>query len=311
MARTPKRTINTNSISAKARRFRQQKLKQTNEETAVLGNGSGVVYVPLTNGNRVYVRYPGTADINGNATYSPVAILPLAVGFMGAVYDGAPVIVGWDSQLGKAVIKGDAQAYYQAGLSVGANNPNAPERQYVYKKQIVDGSASIVATGNTDSTLITVRQYPYYDDYRDFGFLPGTPTQADKLDTASYIPTDGNHVLVIVWFRTFTNDYQLTASTAQAITSPFLLADYNECAAGADAESEPILALELKNAQGTVTQTAIANDMRQLWNLPPKLGYENPLTHKARVRDNHNHIVRGSLVAVDATITVYGTLWMS
>jgi len=295
MAGIPRRQRNYR-LTAKQRRFRNDNLRKSQVTRGVLGNGNGQVSVPNSNGNRLYFRAHEGVNAAGFSTYGAAQRLPLAAGFMSPVYDGAPVVVGYDSLTGRtAILAHDAVGVENAGLSNAANNPNSPERQWIRKRNIQDWISLPVGTGNTPSLKVNVGSYPYFDNYGTLQFFPATGVST-HVDLSAHVPAAAQHRLVIVWGNTFDNSYSVTASTAQAIDVPLDSTDYDECIVLADAEAMPIVAYRLKNAETGITASAIHNDLRQLWNVPQVFGFPGVIANrKIRIRDGHQGLFQGEM----------------
>ncbi|MGB1284982.1 MAG: hypothetical protein ACPG7F_00495 [Aggregatilineales bacterium] len=293
------------NLNARQRRFRNKQVRLTQYEYGLLGNGAGLVMVPNTNGNRAYFRPVAGVNDAGFSTYGSAQRLPLRAGFMSPVYDGAPVVVGFDTLTGRrAILAEDTVGIENAGLSAGANNPNIPERQWVRKRSIQDFISLPVGTATTPSLKVQVGAYPYFH-YGTLQFFPGTGVST-HVDLTSYVPAAAQHRVAIVWGDTFSNGYSVTASTAKDIDDPIDSDDYDECVSQADAEAMPIRAYHLKNNQSAVTAEHLDNDLRQLWNVPQVYGFPTVLSsRKLRIRDGHQGLVKGNMtIAAGAALIV-------
>lgn len=283
-------------LTAKQRDFRNRVIREKQITYGVLGNGSGLIYAPNSNGNRLYFRAHEGVNEAGFSSYGAAQRLPTAAGFSSPIYDGAPVVVGYDRLTERtAILAEDTVGVENAGLSNGANNPNAPERQWIRKRNIQDWISLPVGTGNTPSLKVNVGSYPYFDNYGTLQFLPATGVST-HVDLSAHVPAAAQHCLVIVWGNTFDNSYSVTASTAQDIDVPLDSTDYDECVAQTDAETMPNTAYRLKNNEGAITASAIHNDLRQLWNVPHVYGFPTLISsRKIRIRGGHQGFIQGEL----------------
>jgi len=270
---------------------------------AVLGNDNNLIYAGL---GKVWVRFRAGTDSNGNVTFAP----PVKVHRGGATffeYAGAPVRVVYDEN-DELAIKGiDNKEAESAGLDSGLLNYGSKTSRWLRLKNVVRLKCYPVGTADDPSTLVSVRSLLYDNDYGDFIRIAATARQADKIDLASYIPTAGNHAVVCVFMRTVANTYQVVSSTVQAQSSDIDITDYQECFAQRDAETVPIQAFILSDAQTSITMSDLGEDLRQFINMPRGLGFPNPVNTHQIIRAGQTLAVPGD-VTVTADLTVQGEL---
>ncbi len=281
--------------------LRREYLKTNKARFAVLGDNNGRVYVPNKLG-RVYVRFEGGIDANGVTQYSsPVE----AYHEIGADYYPVPnqrVRVKYDEYNNLVVTGADKYNVIDNGLNPSITNRLAPENNFLYLQNIIPLKAIPQGTATTASTLVTVMPlvYDHYNDYQ--------VTSTIQVDLASYVPIALYHRIVILWLDTYTNTVTVSASTSQTIATDIDSTDIDECFADRPADGIPIAGFRLQNAEANVTQSNVYEDYRQFLNVPPVIGYANPLTFNTRIRSGYTLDVYGDYYAVDATLYAYGTL---
>ncbi len=281
--------------------LRREYLKTNKARFAVLGDNNGRVYVPNKLG-RVYVRFEGGIDANGVTQYSsPVEVYHE----IGADYYPVPnqrVRVKYDEYNNLVVTGADKYNVIDNGMNPSITNSLAPENNFLYLQNIIPLKAIPQGTATTASTLVTVMPlvYDHYNDYQ--------VTSTIQVDLASYVPIALYHRIVILWLDTYTNTVTVSASTSQTIATDIDSTDIDECFADRPADGIPIAGFRLQNAEANVTQSNVYEDYRQFLNVPPVIGYANPLTYNTRIRSGYTLDVYGDYYAVDATLYAYGTL---
>jgi hypothetical protein len=275
---------------------RRNKQIERTELTGVLGDENNNIYVPGKNGNEVYVRLLGDTE-NGNATYQPSTTAYIRGDYF--EYPGSGVVLKYNNDGDLVVIGADEKQVSAAGstLSMATLNSGSKQSKFISLDSVLRLISRPVSRGTTDSLLVSVAQF-IYDHYGNYIEFNGTPLQADKIDLSSYMPSAGNHRLVQLWLDTYNNTVQITASTAQALTTAIDSTDYNECWSGATRYQDwlPLQSYVLKDNASTITQKDLGRDHRQFVNLPDTLGNENELTINTRIRANRQFTVHNELV---------------
>jgi hypothetical protein len=290
------------ALRLQMQRIRRKRLREKQTFYALLGNGSGVVYVPNTTG-KVWVRFQSSADSDGNVTYTPAKDVNSGSGGGYFVYDGSPVRVGFDDDGELEVKRSDTKKARNAGLDTGLLNSGNPVRKWFYLRNI--GNFKSLAPGS--STVVSVRSLLYDDNYGDLNLFAGTRRLADKIDLAAYIPSTGNHRVACLFLRTTDNTIQVYASTTQSIATDIDLTDYQECFDQRDAESIPIQGYILQNNQSSISMLDSAEDLRQIFNMPQALGFPDPVDKETLLRDGRTQFIAGTLTTTD-TLTALGML---
>lgn len=272
---------------------------------AVLGDKDGPggrVDIPDMNGF-VYIRFPGTPDANGFATYSaPSPARSSNAAY--ANYPGAPVYVAYGYSGELEIVGANNRAFDQAGIDTRLFNPANQQSKWVYPWQITIGFASAVANSVTGSFLVTVKKYRHYVNniFQTFE----TAAQADKVDLQPYIPATDMHRYAAVWVDTYANTAHVTISTVQSMFTTLDDTDIQECVTERPPDAIPHKLFYLANNQGSVTQQAAKDvDVRQFLNTPSILGLPNPVAYQERVQPDRALVYHGTLT-VNASLTVLG-----
>jgi hypothetical protein len=276
-------------------------MKEKQTFFALLGNGQGTIGIPNTVG-KVWVRFQSGADSDGNVTYTPPKDVNAGTNNY-FEYDGSPIRVGFDDNGELEVKRSDSKKARDAGLDTRVLNTGNPINKWQYIRNIANFKS--LAPGS--STVVSVRSLLYDDNYGDLSLFDGTRRLADKIDLASFIPSAGNHRVVCLFLRTTDNTIQSYGSTTQSIATDLDLTDYQECFAQRDAESIPIQAYILQNAQSSISMLDSAEDLRQIFNMPQALGFPNPVDKNLIIRDGRTVRVCDDLT-VSANLTIAGKL---
>lgn len=273
----------------------RQKVRRGQELRAVLGNGSGN---PYAGSGRYWVRFPAGVDANGLTTYG--AALPVRYGGTGQfpAKENVEVLV-WrdpvDDVLSISRIAPDYPA--RAGFDSRILNSADGVTRFVdvmnFIRLMCRPPGSI---GGTTSTLLTVREDPFYvNEFMDWQSYAGTIAAASKIDVASLIPAADTHLLCIGWMDRYLNTPFVTVSTAQALTSDLDSTDYDECFTSVNVhnECEPLAAFELADNAGSIDINNLVEDLRN-W-LPSRKLYGFPGNIPANktilLRSTHQQIV--------------------
>jgi len=285
------------------RRLRRQLQRRAYNRAAVIGDETGTVYAGL---GKIWVRFRAGTDEYGTVTYTPA----VKVNRGDANYidkANAPVRIIYDEN-DELTVKGiDNKEYRNAGIDSAIVNYGSKSSRWFLLKYATRAACRPVGNATDTSTLVSVRGMTYVDNYGDIHDLPETARQADKIDLASYIPAAGYHRIVCVFARTIANTYQVTGSTAQLETSALDLTDFQECFDQADAETIPLGAFKLHNAQTTIDIRDFAEDLRQFVNMPQRLGFPDPVDKQQIVRSGQTQFIGGTLTVTD-TLIVEGTV---
>lgn len=289
------------------RALRRNILSKFETRIAILGDDSGVIDVAGTT-NKVYVRYPEGTDANGNTVYSQPHIVNAGVfgGYIARANVG--VRVGLDDYGELEIKRSDSRDLENQGISARVTNPLRPETKFVNISQISLFQSRPVGSASDPATTVNVQPLRY-DHYHIDNKWRGTEIDTDKINLSSYIPASGYHRVVVLFLQTFDNTIQVTASTAQTIDNAIDTTDFAECFAQRTAETMPTMSYYLADGATTIDSNALAIDFRQFINVPPIVGYQNPVVYAERLRLGRDTITQGTLTAVTGTYNVYGTLW--
>jgi hypothetical protein len=292
------------SYDAKLQRIRRRIQRRRYNKGAVIGDESGNTHAGL---GKIWVRFRAGIDGTGNVTYGPA----VKVNRGDANYwdkANAPVRVIYDEN-DELTVKGvDNREARGANLDTGMLNYGSKVSRWFLLKYAITAACRPVGTTADPSTLVSVRGMVYVDNYGDIHDLPETARQADKIDLAAYIPVAGYHRIVCVFARTIANTYQVVGSTAQLETSDLDLTDFQECFDQQDAETIPLAAYKLANAQSSIDIRHLAEDLRQFVNMPQVLGFPNPVAKNTIIRSGRSSTVCGDLFAT-ADLYVAGELY--
>jgi hypothetical protein len=293
------------------RRVRQQVLREKTARVGILGDDTGsTVYAGKS---RYYVRFPAGTDSNGDTIYTTA--LPIRYAASSGILEkvGVKVLVQIDYDGHESIMRMAADWFVDNDIDSRIANASSAYRVtgWVLLRNVVRMvTRAVGSAAGTASTLLTIRENPHFvDDALDWWSYTGTVNEADKVDLAAYIPAADTHCIAIVWFDTYQQDYLVTASTAQALTSGFDSTDYDECYAQLlHNEYMPLVAYELSDAQTSVTDDNLLNDLRQFMNAPKVYGFPNPIPSDKSIliRSTHQEIVYDLTVA--GSLTVEGDL---
>ena len=254
--------------------IRRQRLDSLGFEVGILESVNGSIHAGAGN---YWASLPSGLDDNGFATYTP----PFKVrGGTSQLWEtrGHPILIRTAYDGRKEVFGTDAPTFEAAGGNMRVFNLLRPEESLVYLNNVARLQCRSLSNTNTTSTLVNVQRLWYEDNYGNINRWEGTDLLADKPDLAEHIPDADKHRIVVVFLRTIDNTLQVTASTTiRDLDDPIVNPDdYQECFDQRDAETVPIQAYELKNAETSVSIDSLDIDLRQFINMPPVLGFPNP-----------------------------------
>jgi hypothetical protein len=245
---------------------------------AVLGNGSGNIYA----GDGMYwARWPGSADENGNATYSP----PFRV------FGGGKNFITQDSrrvyvvQNHKGQLEIDGAVYEDllaAGIKPSAMNPNEPRRQFGRLDDIQNFKAIPVTT---TGMKVRIGELFYVDRNGIPRFFPGSVAVATASNPAVHVDltssrpgTDDFECFALISFNqddwaAGNNPLEVSVSTAQTSLPPTLgITDIQEAFAGMSDFAMPIKAFHLVNGMSSLRGSRFDLDVRDWLNVPTSSG---------------------------------------
>lgn len=179
----------------------------------------------------------------------------------------------------------------EKGINPTAIQPNDPYRQWIRLKDVQNFRALPIGTTNSPSMLVQVRQLFYYTATGDLVRWNGTNADT-HIDLAAYVPADGLQRYVVLWLRTYNpnglSSIQVTVSTPIDSIDDVLGFDaLQECADAADADTTPIQAFRLANAQtALVLDDTVDVDLRQVFNMPQVYGFPNTVRRSYRVHED-------------------------
>src|SRR5688572_12585101 len=279
-------------VLAEIQRARRKVQTRITPFKAILGNETGQVYTPEQ--GYYWVRRFDRADVNGNSTpgtpfrvRSGAALVIPRGGrqvWVGTGLDGHLTVLGF---VHEDLVAPDVN------IDPRSAQPNDPYRQWLRLKQIQNFRALPLATGNTDSMKVQVRQIFYYTETGDLVRYNGT-NASTHIDLTDYVPADGLQRYVVLWLRTYNpnalDDIQVTVSTPiDSIDAALSFADLQECADQSDADAIPIQAFRLANAQTSLTLNDTTDeDLRQFFNMPQVYGFPNVIPRQYRIHENHS-----------------------
>jgi hypothetical protein len=222
------------------------------------------------------------------------------------VYSGAKIKVAKRDGVLK-VVDIDDETLVKAGYEPKTLNNGWPANQWLYLENVSRGKFTTVGTSVSPSLLLGMRGLAYIDNDGTFR-LRQLDRQSSKPSLASYVPSAGQHRLVMVFIRAYDNSIQLFGSTAQSIDTEFDETDVQECIDQSIVnEDMPNLVLTLADAQTSADTTDVTDDFRQWLNTPQLPGMPNPLTKNWHIRVTRHELVAAPL-EVSGTLTVAGTL---
>lgn len=269
----------------------------------ILGDATGQVYAAEP--GYYWVRRFDRADSNGNVipgtpfrVRSGTALVVPRGGrqvWVGTGLDGHLTVLGF--------VHEDLTAP-GVGIDPRSTQPNDPYRAWIRFKQIQNFRALPLATGNTGSMKVQVRQLFYYTEEGDVVRYNGT-NASSHIDLSAYVPADGLQRYVVLWLRTYNpnalSDIQVTvSSTISSLDAVLSFDELQECADAADADTIPIQAFRLHDAQTSLTiDDTIDVDLRQFMNMPQVYGFPNVVPRSYRIHENHS-VVMPEVVTISA-----------
>jgi len=268
---------------------------------AILGDGVGV------NGGNVYagegyywVRPYAAANVNNFSTpgtpyrvrVGSALVMPRAgfVVWIGPGLDNRLTVIGYDHD--DMILKG----IDPAGLQ-----PNDPYRQWIRLKDIQNFRALPIATGTSPSLLVSVRQLFYYTDTGDLVRWNGTNADT-HIDLAPYVPASGFQCYVVLWLRTYNpnglSTIQVTYSDhISSADGTLSFTELQQCADASDADTIPIGAFRLANAQTTLKiDDTVDVDLRQFINMPQVWGFPNTIDRAYRLHEYFSALIPSALI---------------
>lgn len=241
---------------------------------AVLGDENGNIYA----GDGMYwARWPGSADENGNATYSPKF----------RVFGGAKNFIERPTR--RVYIKQNHKGQYEidgpvyedlqaAGIKPSAMHPNNPYRAFTRLDDIQNFKAIPVTTSGMK---VRIGELFYVDRNGIPRFFPGSVAVATAsnpavhVDLTSYRPATGDfECFALISFNqdewaAGNNPLEVSVSTAQTSLPPTLeIADIQEAFAGMSEYAMPIKAFHLINGMTALEGSRFDLDVRQIFNVP-------------------------------------------
>lgn len=282
------RRINTPE-TARGRRLRRQYKSKGLTIPATIGKGDNSN--PLTNDGRIWVRRTSSKNSDNEIEYGPPELVNVGV----ADYwtdNNTKVFLQKDPYYGEWEISRadlrDAKAKNRNAIQL---NTGFPQNKYIRLKNVARLICRPVGGNPGTSTLVGVRGLLYDDNYNDLNRFTATARVADKLDLASFIPSAGNHAVVIVHLDTFNNTIVATSSTAQGLATSLDFTDYQEAMDAGHTDYIPIQAFHLADAQTSINNTHLGEDLRQFINMPEAIGNEFVLSKHTRLRANRELIL--------------------
>lgn len=290
--------------------IRQRVIRKTARLEAVLGNGNGSVYVSKKK-SRFWVRVAMSTDSNGNMTYGQPLPMRYAPGWPIIEKEGVEVLLFYDYDGELSIERMKTDYFDRADIDSRSFNSASPQDQWLYLRYVVRFlTRPVGASATEDSTLITIRENPFFvDDVLGFYNYAGTTSAASKPDLASYIPAADYQRLICIFFDTYQQEPFVVGSTAQALTTAIDSTDYTECFAQLEHnEYIPLLSLVLSNNQSTITIDNVKEDLRQFVNAPRVYGFPNPITSGQAILIRGTHTEITANVVVEGRLTVEGVM---
>lgn len=256
----------------------RRQVRLSKPRVAVLGDESGNIYDRDT--GMYLLRYLGTADENGKATYGPVfRAFGGQVNFIEQAYRQVKVITNDEGQ--KEIVGPVWRDLQQADIKPYTTHPNTAYRQFTRLADIQNFMAKPV---NRNSMKVRVGELFYVDRFGVPQFFPGT-NAATHIDLTSYIPATADFECVVLIsfdqdaYSTSTPPYfTMTTSTPQtSLPSTLGLSDVREAYTGRTAYSMPVQVYRLYNGMTGLKEDMIALDNRQVYNVPATVANPNPI----------------------------------
>lgn len=281
-------------------RIRRRVTARTVPYKAILGDANGNVYAE---DGYYWVRPYDQINANGFATpgaaYRVRAGVSLIVPRAGRVVWIGP---GLDKHL--TVLGYDHADLIKAGINPSSTQPNDPYREWIRLKDIQNFRALPIGTGASPSLSVQVRQLFYYTPEGDMVRWNGT-NESTQIDLTSYVPAATLQRYVALWLRVYNpnglSDIQVTSSsTISSISGTLSFTELQECADAADADTIPIQAFRLANAQTALTlDDTVDVDLRQFINMPQVWGFPNTVARAYRIHEGFS-VVAPSAVNVES-----------
>jgi hypothetical protein len=275
-------------------RARRRVLTRIRDYKAILGDATNQVYADP---GYYWVRPFSSADDNSNST--PGVPYQVRSGTALVVPRGGRQVwvgIGLDGHLTVKGFVHEDLVSTDVSIDPRSLQPNDPYRAWIRLKQIQNFRALPLATGSTASMKVQVRQLFYYTETGDLVRYNGT-NDVTHIDLSSYIPAVGLQRYVVLWLRTYNpnglDTIQVTSSsTISSLNDVLSFDELQECADNADADTVPIQAFRLHDAQTTLTMDdTIDVDLRQFINMPQVYGFPNNVSRQYRVHENHSVIM--------------------
>lgn len=226
--------------------------------TAKLGDRDGdgaVVYVPGRPG-WAYVREPQAGGFG-----APVA--RRINGVIDPTRDRYVILAYAENN--ELVIQGrdfDATAASGGQPAIQPGDPNTSETGWLYQHKFATLlSHAYTTTSGGPSTDIGVRTWIHIRN----GTLAAFP--GARIDAASFVPSAGQHRVVCVFLKD-DDTLELQGSTAKSMVDPLTFTDIQACITASTADSLPVWAWILKDAQSAITDADKWLDLRNLINDP-------------------------------------------
>ena len=187
------------------------------------------------------------------------------------------------------------------GIDPTSTQPNDPYRQWIRLKDIQNFRALPIATGTSPSLLVSVRQLFYYTVTGDIVRWNGTNADT-QIDLTDYVPAEGFQCYVVLWLRAYNpnglSDIQVTTSDHISSTDYNLsFTELQQCADASDADTIPIQAFRLADAQTTLKiDDTVDVDLRQFINMPQVYGFPNTARRAYRVHEDFSVIAPSAVI---------------
>jgi hypothetical protein len=270
---------------------------------ALLGDGNGTVKA----GDGMYwVRPYNAANAQNNAT--PGAPYRVRAGSALIVpREGRLVWIYYGPDKHLTVMAYDHDDLIQAGIDPLTVQPNDPYRQWIRFKNIQNFRALPINTGNTPGMLAQVRQLFYYTVTGDLVRWNGTNADT-HIDLTNYVPAEGFQCYVVLWLRTYNPnglpDIQVTYSDhIDSIDGALSFTELQQCADAADADTIPIQAFRLADAQTTLTLDDSTDlDLRQFMNMPQVYGFPNTIARAYRIHEDFSVVAPSAIVVEEGGV---------
>lgn len=281
-------------VLGQLQRARRKVIARIRDYKAILGDATGQVYADP---GFYWVRPLGQADDNGNST--PGVPYQVRSGVALVVPRGGRQVwvgIGLDGHLTVKGFVHEDLASTDVGIDPRSLQPNDPYRAWIKLKQIQNFRALPLATGTTASMKVQVRQLFYYTETGDLVRYNGT-NSSTHIDLTGYVPAADLQRYVVLWLRVYNpnalSDIQVTqSSTISSLDDSLSFDELQECADLSDADTIPIQAFRLHDAQTTLAMDdTIDVDLRQFINMPQIYGFPNSVARHYRIHAAHSVIM--------------------